>query len=234
MRALLPRHSLLKVMYPLADDACLAPGTPLWAVGSSVMLLGERLVTLDMPSLLPPGNEWLALVMRACNGGGSPPHEYGDGDQGDQGGGGAGVGAGVGGSIGGSIGGGIGGGTGGGIGDARLISSQLAAADALASVLDLHALEAQPRVVEQLRGLLEPWLVSGERVAVPTEEAAHGEEEGGEEPCPICLSVEHVKSRQRPRVACGTCHNAFHACCLYRWLGTQPAAGRCPLCQTPM
>ena len=53
-----------------------------------------------------------------------------------------------------------------------------------------------------------------------------------EEPCPICLSVIHTTSRQLPRVLCGTCRNAFHACCLYRWLSSRQGAGRCPICQT--
>ena len=68
LRALLPRHSLTKVALPDADALGLAPGAPLWAVGCSAMLLGgnnNRLVTLDAPTLLPPGGEWLAIVMRA-------------------------------------------------------------------------------------------------------------------------------------------------------------------------
>ena len=81
MRALVPRHSLLKVMYPVPDNACLAPGTPLWAVGSSVMLLGERMVTLDYPTLLPPGNEWLALVLRAQAGGGGGEDDGGEDEE---------------------------------------------------------------------------------------------------------------------------------------------------------
>lgn len=65
LRVLLPRHSLVKVAYPPAESLGLARGSALWAVGSGLMVLGDNLASLEWPSLLPPGGEWIHLVMRA-------------------------------------------------------------------------------------------------------------------------------------------------------------------------
>ena len=65
MRVLLPRGSALRATYPCADDIGLRAGTRLWAVGTSMMLLGDSMIALESPTLLPAGSEWLALVMRA-------------------------------------------------------------------------------------------------------------------------------------------------------------------------
>ncbi len=62
-RVLLPRHSLLKVALPAE-----AASQRLWAVGSSVMQLGNAgssLTAVEGVTLLPPGDEWLTAVILA-------------------------------------------------------------------------------------------------------------------------------------------------------------------------
>ena len=104
-----------------------------------------------------------------------------------------------------------------------LVASQLAAADALAGELNLHALRVQPRVLVCMRALLDPWLAADE------DGACHADEE----PCPICLTTVHASTHQLPRVKCATCQNGFHACCIYRWLSRRdtPEGGLCPMCR---
>ena len=186
MRALLPRHSVVKVAYPSVESLGLAKGAALWAVGSSTMLLGDRLAALDSPTLLPPGSEWISLVARAaCID--LPAHEI----------------------------------------HPRLLASQIVISDELGASLDLHALEGQPRVVQLLRELVEPWLTGGD--------AGEGEEEEAEEePCPICLSLKHAGTSQLPRLRCGVCGNGFHASCIYRWLEGRAGDLKCPLCQSAL
>lgn len=53
----------------------------------------------------------------------------------------------------------------------------------------------------------------------------------GVEECPICYMIVHQATRQLPRLECKTCHNKFHAACLYKWFsGSQKS--NCPLCQS--
>ena len=113
-------------------------------------------------------------------------------------------------------------------GSIRLLTSQLALADSVGTVLDLHALEVQPLAVERLRELLDPWLVGGGG-GMPVDD-----EGGPEEPCPICLGVIHHGQGQLPRVRCGTCVGRFHAACIYRWLEGKEGVWKCPLCQTEL
>ena len=54
----------------------------------------------------------------------------------------------------------------------------------------------------------------------------------GVEPCPICYSVLHVKSHKLPNLECNTCHNQFHADCLYEWFKSSTKSA-CPICQQP-
>ncbi len=79
-RALLPRFSLLRVALPQADE-----DLRLWAVASSVLELGGSsgggggagggsgaggrgsIVAVEYPTLLPPGDEWLAAVLRCAS-----------------------------------------------------------------------------------------------------------------------------------------------------------------------
>ena len=72
-RALLPRHSLLRVALPDTEE-----DIRLWAVGASLMVLGggggggggggSSLVAIEGATLLPPGDEWLASVLCAAPG----------------------------------------------------------------------------------------------------------------------------------------------------------------------
>ena len=54
----------------------------------------------------------------------------------------------------------------------------------------------------------------------------------GVEPCPVCYSVLHVKSHKLPNLECNTCHNQFHAECLYEWFKTS-GKSVCVICQQP-
>lgn len=64
-KALLQRHSIPRLALP-------PHGLPMFAVGTSLLFLGEegKLVAVEGVTLLPPGPEWLALVVAA---GGLPP-----------------------------------------------------------------------------------------------------------------------------------------------------------------
>ena len=54
----------------------------------------------------------------------------------------------------------------------------------------------------------------------------------GVEECPICYAIVHQTTRQIPKLECRTCHNKFHAPCLYKWFSTSHK-NKCPLCQQP-
>ena len=123
-----------------------------------------------------------------------------------------------------------------------LSSNQRSLADAIAAALDLHALRPQFAALELLRSAVEPWLTEEVRSKAEREAV-----EASEDPCPICLSVIHAKSFQRPRLRCATCRHGMHATCIYRWLqqhaaqrggfadeaGSEPEA-KCPLCQSAL
>ena len=118
----------------------LAPVTPLLGdgtrrldrEGSGLMVLGRGLASVEMPSLLPPGSEWIALVMRARGGGEAAAWAARHG------------------------------------GRCVLLPSQVAMADEVARVLDVHALEEQPHLIATLKELLEhkEWLHPLKRVRV--------------------------------------------------------------------
>jgi len=55
----------------------------------------------------------------------------------------------------------------------------------------------------------------------------------GVEPCPICYAVLDTKSRSKPNVECGTCHNRFHKGCVVTWFA-QKQTNNCVICQQPM
>jgi hypothetical protein len=53
----------------------------------------------------------------------------------------------------------------------------------------------------------------------------------GVEECPICYMIVHASTGHLPKQECQTCHNKFHAACLYKWFSqaqksvrTAPAA----------
>lgn len=54
----------------------------------------------------------------------------------------------------------------------------------------------------------------------------------GVEECPICYMIVHASTGHLPKQECQTCHNKFHAACLYKWF-SQAQKSNCPLCQTP-
>jgi hypothetical protein len=223
MRVLLPRASILKVAQPCADGVGLSAGASLWAVGTSMMVLGEALIAVEGPTILPPGNEWLALIMRARQ------SRRGDATGADallmaEG------------------------------ADAELAlamsrvtltSGQIHLAEEIAARLDLQALRPQFAALELLRAAVEPWITTAGvgTSAVGVGGGADGAEPPVEEPCPICLSVVHAKSFQRPRLRCATCRHGMHATCIFRWLqqraaqrgwAEQAADVKCPLCQSTL
>ena len=51
----------------------------------------------------------------------------------------------------------------------------------------------------------------------------------GHTECAICYSVVSAE-RQLPSKKCGTCRNAFHGGCLYRWFKSSNSSS-CPLCR---
>ena len=53
----------------------------------------------------------------------------------------------------------------------------------------------------------------------------------GVEECPICYMIVHASTGHLPKQECKTCHNKFHAACLYKWF-SQAQKSNCPLCQT--
>ena len=53
----------------------------------------------------------------------------------------------------------------------------------------------------------------------------------GVEECPICYMIVHASTGHLPKQECKTCHNKFHAACLYKWFN-QAQKSNCPLCQT--
>ena len=55
----------------------------------------------------------------------------------------------------------------------------------------------------------------------------------GVEECPICYAIVHQTTRQIPKLECKTCHNKFHAPCLYKWFNSSQK-NTCPLCQQPI
>ncbi len=52
----------------------------------------------------------------------------------------------------------------------------------------------------------------------------------GVEPCPICYNAVHAVTQKLPRDECKTCHNKFHAACLYKWF-TSSQNSICPMCR---
>ena len=48
---------------------------------------------------------------------------------------------------------------------------------------------------------------------------------------PSLYSSSTGTTRQLPKLACRTCHNKFHAACLYKWFSSSQKS-TCPLCQT--
>lgn len=54
----------------------------------------------------------------------------------------------------------------------------------------------------------------------------------GVEPCPICYSILHPKTRQMPTLVCKTCSNKFHSECLYTWFKSS-GKSKCVICQQP-
>ncbi len=55
----------------------------------------------------------------------------------------------------------------------------------------------------------------------------------GIEPCAVCYCVMQPADRSLPGPGCATCHNKFHAACLYRWFKTGGQA-TCPMCRSLM
>lgn len=51
----------------------------------------------------------------------------------------------------------------------------------------------------------------------------------GQNECAICYSVISA-DRQLPTKRCGTCRNAFHGSCLFRWFKSSGSSS-CPLCR---
>ena len=195
-KALLPRFSLLRVSIPEVEE-----DLRVWAVGACVLDLGGHsgrgtLVSVDHATLLPPGDEWLAAVLRC-----SPTNVYLPTE----------------------------------INRSTLPAAQRMSADAVRAALDFTVLRAQPAAAAALRTLLDPWLPGN-----------GGERHGGHETtdCPICFAHYHTLTGQVPRMECSTCHNHFHAACLFRWFRLRAAERRgdalaarenlCPLCQQPM
>ena len=43
--------------------------------------------------------------------------------------------------------------------------------------------------------------------------------------------IVHASTGHLPKQECKTCHNKFHAACLYKWFN-QAQKSNCPLCQT--
>ena len=43
--------------------------------------------------------------------------------------------------------------------------------------------------------------------------------------------IVHASTGHLPKQECKTCHNKFHAACLYKWF-SQAQKSNCPLCQT--
>ena len=219
LRVLLPRSSVLKVAHLAAEDAGLSTGASLWAVGTSMMVLGNDMVAVESPTFLPAGNEWLALVMRArasMDGAGHGALAM--------------VGEGLNEAALNSL-----------LQRVVLSSGQLQMADTIRDTLDLHALQPQRAALDLLREAFEPWTAVG----ALADEACVATDESAEEPCPICLLVVHTKSFQRPRLRCATCKYGMHATCIYRWLSQQSGPGtlalgqveneaKCPLCRSPL
>ena len=195
-KALLPRFSLLRVSIPEVEE-----DLRVWAVGACVLDLGGHsgrgtLVSVDHATLLPPGDEWLAAVLRCSPTNVNMPTE---------------------------------------ITRSILPAAQRMSADSVRAALDFTVLRAQPAAAAALRSLLDPWLPGD-----------GGERLGGNETidCPICFAHYHTLTGQVPRMECSTCHNHFHAACLFRWFRLRAAERRgdalaalenlCPLCQQPM
>ena len=53
----------------------------------------------------------------------------------------------------------------------------------------------------------------------------------GVEECPICYMIVHASTGHLPKQECKTCHNKFHAACLYKWFNSSQKSN-CPLCQS--
>ena len=49
--------------------------------------------------------------------------------------------------------------------------------------------------------------------------------------CLICMAVLHAQQHTTPRMACRTCHNRFHAACLYTWF-EKSGHSTCPMCRS--
>ena len=221
MRVLLPRSSVLKVAHLAAEDVGLGTGASLWAVGTSMMVLGNDMVAVESPTFLPAGNEWLSLVLRARVGVDGADHNTFSMGEGMNGAALDGV-----------------------LKRVVLSSGQMKLADAIRDTLDLQALQPQRAALDLLRGAFEPWTA----VSTLAHEAS-ATDESDEEPCPICLLVVHTKSFQRPRLRCATCNHGMHATCIYRWLDQRAAQNgpggftdapqaesdaKCPLCRSQL
>lgn len=54
----------------------------------------------------------------------------------------------------------------------------------------------------------------------------------GQTECAICYSIVST-DKKMPDKKCGTCKNAFHRTCLYKWFQTSHQ-NTCPLCRNPI
>ncbi|KAG8958385.1 hypothetical protein FRC03_009184 [Tulasnella sp. 419] len=53
----------------------------------------------------------------------------------------------------------------------------------------------------------------------------------GLQECAICCSIINVTDQSLPKKPCKTCHNRFHAVCLYKWFQSSTSS-TCPLCRS--